>query len=62
MPDGRNWMNGGRLICEDVDETITQDELDFGLKRWLRKTPEERYQEEKEDRYFHELSPAICAA
>ena len=46
----------GKLICEDVDETVTQDELDFGLKRWLRKTPEERYQEEREDRYFHELS------
>ena len=46
----------GKLTCEDTDETITQDELDFGLKRWLRKTPEQRYQEEREDRYFHELS------
>ena len=47
----------GKLTCEDVDETVTQDELDFGLKRQLSKTPEERYQEEKENRSFHELSP-----
>jgi hypothetical protein len=46
----------GKLTCEDVDETVTQDELDFGLKRQLSKTPENRYQEEKENRSFHELS------
>ncbi len=44
----------GKLICEDVDETITFDELEFGLKRWLSKSPEERYQEEREDRYSHD--------
>jgi hypothetical protein len=37
----------GRLTCEDVDKTTTQDELDFALKRHLRMTPEERYQLEE---------------
>ena len=26
----------GNLTCEDVDETVTQDELDFGLKRQVK--------------------------
>jgi hypothetical protein len=41
--------------CEDVDKTITQDELDFGLKRYLSMPPEERYQTHKDNRFFHEL-------
>ena len=46
----------GRLTCEDVDKTTTQDELDFALKRDLRMTPEERYQLEKRSFLFHDLS------
>ena len=34
---------------------ITQDELDYALKRELRKSPEQRYQDKKEDWYLHEL-------
>ena len=37
-------------------DTITQDELDFILKRELRPTPEQRYQDEKRNFLFHELS------
>ena len=37
----------GRLTCEDVDKTITQDELDFSLKRQFRIAPEDRYQHQK---------------
>ncbi|MGA9841240.1 MAG: hypothetical protein WBP64_08005 [Nitrososphaeraceae archaeon] len=46
----------GRLTCEDVDKTTTQDELDFALKRDLRMTPEERYQLGKRSFLFHDLS------
>jgi hypothetical protein len=38
----------------DIDD-ITQDELDFILKRELRIPPEQRYQEGKENIIFHEL-------
>jgi hypothetical protein len=44
-----------KLTCYDPDETITQDELDFSLKLQLRVTPEERYQKEKRNYYWHEL-------
>jgi hypothetical protein len=37
------------------DSTITQDELDYALKRKLRITPEARYQHEKRHYYWHEL-------
>jgi hypothetical protein len=46
----------GRLTCEDVDKSITQDELDYALKRELRVSPEQRYQEEKHNWFFHELT------
>jgi hypothetical protein len=39
---------------ECVYDTITQDELDFALKRELRKSPEQRYQESKRNFLFHE--------
>jgi hypothetical protein len=39
----------------EYDNRITQDELDFILKRVLRIPPEERYQREKAHYYFHEL-------
>jgi hypothetical protein len=39
----------------DTDPGVTQEEIDFGLKRALRVPPEQRYQHEKEHYYFHEL-------
>ena len=45
-----------RQTCEAAYDAITQDELDFALKRKLREHPEERYQREKEHWYWHESS------
>jgi hypothetical protein len=39
---------------EAAYDGITQDELDFSLKRKLRMTPEQRYQREKQHWYWHE--------
>ena len=39
----------------EYDSRITQDELDFILKRNLRMPPEARYQRETSNSYFHEL-------
>jgi hypothetical protein len=36
-------------------DSITQDEISYALKRYLRMTPEQRYQREKSHYYFHEL-------
>ena len=36
-------------------KTVTQDELDYSLKRKLRVSPEQRYQHEKREPWFHEL-------
>jgi hypothetical protein len=44
---------------EAAYDGITQDELDFSLKRKLRMTPEQRYQREKEHWYWHESSWCI---
>jgi hypothetical protein len=41
---------------ECVHDSITQDELDYYLKRKLRVTPEQRYQDKKKDWFFHESS------
>ncbi len=41
---------------EAAYDGITQDELDFSLKRKLRMTPEQRYQREKRNFLFHDLS------
>jgi hypothetical protein len=47
----------GNKTYEDIYETITQDELDYGLKRELAVPPEQRYQHEKQNWLFHhELS------
>jgi hypothetical protein len=40
----------------DIDLTITQDELDFILRRQIRMPPEQRYQREKAHWYWHESS------
>ena len=44
------------LLDEDYDHSITQEELDFILKRELWLSPEERYQHEKRNWLFHDLS------
>jgi hypothetical protein len=45
-----------KKTLECVWDTITQDELDYYLKAKLRASPEERYQNEKREWFFHELS------
>lgn len=45
-----------KKTCEGVYDSITQDELDYYLKRKLRVTPEQRYQDKKEDWFFHKSS------
>jgi len=40
----------------EYDHSITQDELDYALKRNLRTPPEERYQHKKEHWYWHQSS------
>ena len=46
----------GSETCEDVWDSITQDESDYYLKMNLRMSPIERYQLKKEAWYFHESS------
>ena len=46
----------GNKTCEDVWDSITQDESDYYLKMNLRVPPEDRYQHKKEAWYFHESS------
>ena len=41
---------------KDIDHRITQEELDFYLKRDLRESPEQRYQAEKQNWFFQDLS------
>jgi hypothetical protein len=50
------WKASGPHEPSDYDNTTTQDELDYGLKRKLRMTPEERYRREKQHWYWHESS------
>lgn len=45
-----------KKTLECVWDTISQDELDYYLKAKLRVSPEERYQNEKREWFFHELS------
>ncbi len=46
-----------KKTLEAAYDSITQDELDFSLKRKLRtKSPEERYQYDKANWFFHESS------
>ena len=46
----------GNKTCEDVWDSITQDESDYYLKMNLRTSPEERYHHKKDAWYFHESS------
>lgn len=50
------WEASGPHGPSEYDDTITQDELDYALKRRLRMTPEQRYQDEKRNFLFHDLS------
>lgn len=38
-----------------LEHGITQDELNYALKRYLRMSPEQRYQRDKSHYYFYEL-------
>ena len=45
-----------KKTLEAAYDSITQDELDFNLKRKLRISPEQRYQQKKENWLFHDSS------
>jgi hypothetical protein len=49
------WEESGPHAPSDYDMTVTEDELAYALKRRLRITPEQRYQDEKRESWFHEL-------
>jgi hypothetical protein len=42
--------------CEDVYDYTTQEEYDYDLKQALLVSPEDRYQDRKEQWYFHDSS------
>jgi hypothetical protein len=44
-----------KLGNHEYDHSITQDQLDYILKRELRPSPEQRYQHEKANFLFHDL-------
>lgn len=44
---------------EGIDSTVTQDELDYYLKAKLRVPPEQRYQDKKEDWFFHVITVSV---
>lgn len=43
-------------MFEAAYDSITHDELNYYLKAKLRTPPEQRYQHNKRNRFFHELS------
>jgi hypothetical protein len=45
-----------KKTLECVHDSITQDELDYYLKAKLRVHPEQRYQDQKKEPWFHESS------
>jgi hypothetical protein len=45
-----------KKTLECVYDSITQDELDYYFRANLRVSPEERYQNEKKEPWFHESS------
>ena len=53
----QEWQALGHRPRDHVyDQRISQDELDFMLKKKLRVPPEQRYQHEKQNWFFHKLS------
>jgi hypothetical protein len=44
------------ITCEDMYDTITQEELDWSLRQQLKVSPEDRYQHGKEHWYSHPMS------
>ena len=52
----RREKAGHKLGLHEYDHSLTQDQLNFILKRELRPSPEERYKLEKADFLFHGLS------
>jgi hypothetical protein len=53
---GEKWKALGEHKPSEYDHSITQDELDYALKRDLRVPPEQRYQFDKREWFFHESS------
>jgi hypothetical protein len=52
-----NTLDGwGQKTFEGLNNTITQDELDYYLKKKLRVSSEQRYQDKKKNWFFHESS------
>ena len=49
-------MGTKKESCGAAYDGITQDELDFSLKRKLRMTPEQRYQRKTSNFLYHDLS------
>lgn len=53
----QEWQALGHKPWDHVyDPRITQGEIDYNLKEKLRVSPEERYQHEKRNWFFHDLS------
>jgi hypothetical protein len=53
----QEWEALGQKPWDNVyDNRITQDELDYNLKKELRVSPEQRYQHRKANWFFHESS------
>jgi hypothetical protein len=53
----QEWEALGHKPWDHVyDNRITQDELDYNLKKKLRASPEQRYQHRKTNWFFHESS------
>jgi hypothetical protein len=53
----QEWKALGHKPWDHVyDNRITQDELDYNLKKELRVSPEQRYQHRKANWFFHESS------
>jgi hypothetical protein len=42
-----------KKTCEAAYDSVTKDELDYSLKRNLRMTPEQRYEQKKRNYFFH---------
>jgi hypothetical protein len=49
-------LDGEGFTCEDVYDTITQEELDFELRQQLKISPEDRYQHRKKHWSSHPSS------
>jgi len=46
----------GNKTCEDVYDYITREEYEYGLRQIVQISPEDRYQDKKQQWFFHESS------